>query len=303
MTASTPAVIARGLEKSYHAGIRGCSARIAALRGADLDVPRGTALGVLGPPGAGKTTLLLCLAGLLRPDAGSVRWFGRPADEGGPPAGLAYIPERPTAYGFMTVREAIEYHAVLRDLASHDRVSSVADALERTGLTPLADAAVSTLPVQDVDRLAIARALVGRPRVLLLDETLSLLDAAVRRDIAAGLRALVCEGATAVIAGSDLGALECVASRIAVMLDGRVVAVTDPGALRRARAIELTIAVGSDTRPSSPPRDGARVAEPDPHREVIRIPLENTTPEAVLARCTACGLRVERSRIILSEES
>jgi ABC-type multidrug transport system ATPase subunit len=305
MRGPTIALAARGLAKSYSAGIRGCSARVAALRGVDLDVPRGVAVGVLGPPGSGKTTLLLCLAGLLRPEAGTVRWFGRPPDESGPPAGLAYVPERSAAYGFMTVRETVEYHAILHDLASHDRGDAVAEALARTGLAPLADASVGSLPLHALERLGVARALVGRPRVLLLDETLTALDPPMRREIAAALRTLVDDGTTAVLAGCDLGALEMVVSRIAVMLDGRIVALTAPSALRRARAIEVTVTPAGGTEP--PPAEGlravTRVAEPARPPQVLRIPLENTTPEAVLARCQACGLRVERSRIILADET
>ena len=300
--AGSTAVAVRSLIRSYSAGIRGCSAQVVALRGVDLDVPRGFALGLLGPAGAGKSTLLLCLAGLLRPDSGTIRWFGRPADEGGPAAGIAYVPERPTAYGFMSVREAIEYHAVVHDLAGRDRELAVAEAIDRTGLVALAEASVSSLSLPDSDRLALARALVGRPRLLLLDETMSSLDPRARRDLAAALRQLVAEGTTAVIAASDLAALDQVVTRVAVMVDGRIVTVTDPASLRRARAIELTI-----IRPRALHAEGAssasRCAEPDPETDVIRIPLENTTPEAVLARCRQCGLGVQRSRIVLADEA
>jgi ABC-type multidrug transport system ATPase subunit len=300
---TSAAVAARGLTRSYHAGIRGCSARVDALRGVDLDVPRGTALGVLGPAGAGKTTLLLCLAGLLRPDSGTVRWFGRPADEGGPAPGLAYVPERPAAYGFMSAREAIEYHAIVHDVAGRDRELAVAEAIDRTGLAPLADAAVSSLPVHDLDRLALARALVGRPSLLLLDETMSTLDPRVRHDLAGAIRRLVAEGTTVVIAGSELASMDQVVTRVAVMLEGRVATVTDPLSLRRARAIELTLIRPREIH-APPAPAGPRRADDEPRAmHIIRIPLENTTPEAVLARCRECGLGVERSRIVLADEA
>jgi ABC-type sugar transport system ATPase subunit len=73
---SAPALSVRGLHKRYRAGIPGCLAEAAVLRGVDLDVHAGEVVVVVGAPGAGKSTLLFCAAGLLRPDAGSVRWHG-----------------------------------------------------------------------------------------------------------------------------------------------------------------------------------------------------------------------------------
>jgi ABC-type multidrug transport system ATPase subunit len=276
------------------------------VRGVDLDVSQGSALGVVGPPGAGKSTLLLLLAGLLRPDRGTVLWFGQSAGDGGRPPGISYVPPYRSHYGFMTVREAVEYHAVLRDLPGKDRLAAVDLALRRVGLTDLARRTIGNLPVGAAERLNLAQVLVETPRILVLDDSLAALDPGPRREIATVLRALAAEGVTIVMASTSVTALEPVVSQIIVMLDGRIVAHTDPATLRRARAIELTVAPAPSSAPDFATAlcrtTGAHVAERRRSNQIVRIPLEDTTPEAVLARCRVCGLDVARSRIVETNE-
>jgi ABC-2 type transport system ATP-binding protein len=293
--ARKPSVIsARGLVKSYRAGVAGCTGTVAAIRGVDLDVGIGEALGVLGPPGAGKSTLLLCLAGLLRPDAGTIAWFDRPADEAGRPPGIVYVPDRAAHYAFMTVREAVEYHVMLRDVAGDAPGSAIDVALEEAGLAPVASSRVGDVPWSIGPRLSLAQALVGSPRVLLLDETLTGLDPRSRREIAAMLRTLVDRGTTVIAAAETLDTLDDLVTRVAVMLAGEMTGPLDYAALQRPRALELTVATPAVARRIF----GARVAEASWDRHVLTMPLEGTTPEAILARCRASGLRVERSRVV-----
>ncbi|HKR09569.1 MAG TPA: ATP-binding cassette domain-containing protein, partial [Gemmatimonadaceae bacterium] len=105
-----------------------------AVREVSLDIYRGETVGVVGRPGSGKTTLLLCLAGLLRPDAGSITWFGEQVTGHHVPPGLAYVPQRSGYYSFLTVREALEYYATLHDLSSANRAAQVEAALRDVGL-------------------------------------------------------------------------------------------------------------------------------------------------------------------------
>ena len=236
---AAPALAVSALARSYHAGASGCSARVQALRHIDLRVEQGEAVGILGPPGSGKSTLLLCLAGILRPDAGSLAWFGRAADVGGPPPGIAYVSQHRSAYPFMTVREAVEYHAMLRDTAVGDRPVAVEAAIEDTNLGALAGALVGTISHVSAARLAIAQALASRPRVVLLDETLSGLLPSERRDIAVIVRRMVDRAMTVVVAAEVMEVLDGIASRIAIVLDGRIAAIVAPPAPRAARTLEL----------------------------------------------------------------
>ena len=117
----------RGVWKSYDAGVRGCSATVTVLRDVDLDVASGEMVGIAAAPVSGKTTLLMCAAGLLRADRGYVTWFGRPPrrDASARPEGIALAGDRPFPYGFLSIREAVEYAAIVRDLPLRDSARCV----------------------------------------------------------------------------------------------------------------------------------------------------------------------------------
>src|SRR5688500_2067186 len=158
----------RNVSKSYHAGIRGCSAAVTVLRDVDLNVFAGEIVAIAAAPAAGKTTLLMCAAGLIRPDRGAVSWFGGPPrrDGSGKPDGIAYAGDRPFPYAFLTTREALEYAAIVRDLPLRDSDARVTHALERTGLAALADRRVDGLDGGHLSRLALAGLLLAHPRLL-----------------------------------------------------------------------------------------------------------------------------------------
>ena len=214
------AVAIEGLVKRYRAGIAGCSAAVEALRKVDLAVEQGEVLGLLGPPGAGKSTLLLCIAGLLRPDAGSITWFERTRATPTPPPGIAYTPETSVHYSFLTVRESLEYYATLQDLpGARGRIE---DAMHASALAGMAQRRVALLSRGMRQRLDIARALLSSPRLLLLDEPLAGLDPAARRTSRQIIRALPERGVTLIIATRERFVLEGLATRLVAMVGGRI---------------------------------------------------------------------------------
>jgi ABC-2 type transport system ATP-binding protein len=200
-------------------------------------------------------------------------------------------------FAFMTVREVLEYHTILYEIPVADRRGAVDEALESAGLSGAALAPVSTLPRSFAPRLCLAQALIGRPRMLLLDETLSGLDPATRLELAAILRTLSSAGVTLIIAAGELDVLEGLATRVAIIVEGRISAVVDAALLRRSRSLELRVATPALARRIF----GSRVAEVGWDRHLLRLPLEGTTPEAILARCQSSGIRVETSRVVMTE--
>ena len=163
-----PAVSLRGAGRRY--GER------AALRDVSLDLPHGQTLVVFGPNGAGKTTLLRMLATLLRPHAGEVRVLGHDLPDGGYAirGRIGFLGHDPLLYRELSGRENLRFHARLHAVAS-GRVDAV---LEAVGMQRRADDPVAELSRGMVQRLAVARAVLHEPELLLLDEPLANLDPA-----------------------------------------------------------------------------------------------------------------------------
>jgi ABC-type multidrug transport system ATPase subunit len=192
-----------GVWKSYDAGVRGCSATVSVLRDVHLDVAPGEMVGIVAAPASGKTTLLMCAGGLMRPDRGFVSWFGAPPrrDHSARPEGIAFAGDRPFPYGFLTIREAVEYAAIVRDLPLRDSSQRVAEALERTNLSPISHRRVDTLDGGALARLAMATALLARPRLILVDDFAPGCDADTALEMLMLLGGLGRDGAGVVVAG------------------------------------------------------------------------------------------------------
>jgi heme exporter protein A len=146
----------------------------AALRDVSVSVPRGATLAVLGPNGAGKSTLLRVLAGLLRPHAGRARVLGRelPREGWAVRGRVGFVGHEPLLYLDLSGRENLRYHAGLHGVNGH----RVDDLLERAGMRERADEPVRILSRGMAQRLAVCRAVLHEPELLLLDEPLAHLD-------------------------------------------------------------------------------------------------------------------------------
>ena len=282
---------ANGLFKRYRAGVAPWGASIEALRGMHLELAPGELLGLLGPNGAGKTTFLLCAAGLLRPDSGIVSWFGSARSPFGRPPGVAYVPERSLYPRFLNVREALEFYATLHELSGPERAERVRAALDRVGLAEHATKRVAHLSRGMVQRLGVAQAIVGRPRLLLLDETLSGLDPVGAREMRELLSGLRDEGVGIILSSHDLLSLEHLASRIVVMKNGRAEAAIDPGEFTGARTLVLVV----DAPPVAARRLQTRRPDALLRGEELHVPLGGDSPEDVLAECLAAGIGVRSS--------
>lgn len=210
------------LVKHYRVGRGGDSQVVHALEGVSLTIAPGEIVGVTGAHRAGKSTLLLCASGLVRPDSGTVRWFGSRALPPALPPGIAYVPQRASYYSFLTVREALEYYATLHDLGTRDRALQVDRAVREVALADHASRRVGCLAAPLLQRLGLAQALIGNPRALLLDETLSgELTGCV--EIRGVLRRLSEAGVSILIAAEDPARLANIAHRVVRLAAGRIV--------------------------------------------------------------------------------
>lgn len=206
-----------------------------ALDGVSLTVARGEVLAVLGANGSGKSTLIRAALGLVPLAAGRVRLFGVPLR---PRAGrglrrvwrrIGYVPQRLGAGGGVpaTAREVVgsgrlARRGLLRPARGQDR-DAVAAALSAVGLADRAADPVGTLSGGQQQRTLIARALAGRPELLVLDEPTAGVDAASQEAFAAALRDFVTGGGTVVLVAHELGPLEPLVSRAVVIHLGGIV--------------------------------------------------------------------------------
>ena len=190
-----------------------------ALRGVDLRVERGTKLALVGPNGAGKSTLLRVLAGLRRPTSGEVSIEGRSlaADPWFVRQAVGMVGHQSMLHPDLTARENLALYARLYDLERPDERAWAA--LEGVGLAERATSRLATLSRGMVQRLALARALLHGPSLLLLDEAETGLDARAR-DV---LEAALADAPTAILATHDLTYVRDAANEVTFMRDGQVV--------------------------------------------------------------------------------
>lgn len=213
MTTGSPAVRVRGLRKSY--------GRTHALRGLDFEVPSGQLTGFLGPNGAGKTTTFRALLGLTRPNEGDIEMLGLPVPSGLPEIvkQVGVIVEEPGLIRSLNGRVNL---AVAADTLGfgHERIDEM---LDFVGLTADANRRVDGYSKGMRQRLALAAALLGDPKLLILDEPLDGLDPAGQHAFRARLRDLAAEGKTVVVSSHDLADVEALADYVIVIDHGELV--------------------------------------------------------------------------------
>jgi ABC-2 type transport system ATP-binding protein len=191
-----------------------------ALDGVDFVVSSGVVHGLLGPNGAGKTTLLSVLFGLVLPDEGTLRLFGRTRAEAGPGwlDGVAGFVETPRFYPYLSGRRNL---AVLAGLDGGDAASLVGEALERVGLAGAGRQKVRGYSLGMRQRLGLAAAMLRRPRLLILDEPANGMDPAGIRDLRAALRRLAGDGVTVILSSHDMAQVEQICDSVTVLRRGR----------------------------------------------------------------------------------
>jgi thiamine transport system ATP-binding protein len=207
---------------------------VPAVLDATVEVPDGSVLAVLGPSGCGKSTLLRAVAGLEPAASGTVAWDGR--DLAGTPThkrGFALMFQDGQLFGHLTVARNVGY--ALRIRRAKGIEARVDELLRLVGLEGFGDRLPATLSGGERQRVALARSLAVDPRLLLLDEPLSALDAGLRERLAGDLRSILrAAGTTALLVTHDHDEAFAVADRLAVMRAGRIVQQGDIAEVWRA---------------------------------------------------------------------
>jgi ABC-2 type transport system ATP-binding protein len=242
---------AKGLAKRY--------GKIEALGGVDLAVDAGELVGLLGPNGAGKSTLVKIAAGLVRPSAGAATVCGAPAGSAAARASLGYLAELFRFPGWYSADELLALHQRLA--RSRGGEQERRELLELVGLSDARDRRVEAMSKGMQQRLGIAQALIGSPKVLFLDEPTSALDPAGRRTVRRLLEQLKERGVAVLLNSHLLSEIELVCDRVAILLGGRLVAEGAPSELARPRGIEIETDEGVRLFDAAAREDAPRLVE------------------------------------------
>ena len=222
---------------------------VTAVDALSFDVSAGEMFGLIGPDGAGKTTTIRLTGGLLKPDVGRIRVFGRDpvADHRAITDEVGYLSQRFSLYGDLTIDENIaffaEIHGVRRYGPARDRL------LDMTQLTPFRARRADRLSGGMKQKLALACTLVHEPRILLLDEPTTGVDPVSRREFWKLLAEFLGRGLTIVMATPYLDEAERCA-RVALLHDGHLLALDEPSRLQNALAGQILEVITGTDRPA-----------------------------------------------------
>src|SRR3954462_659099 len=216
---ATPALQITDLVKRYPTGTE-------ALKGVSLEIGEGEFFGLLGPNGAGKSTLIHCTTGLAQPTAGEIRVFGHDAIDHYQDARVAVglAPQELNMDFFLTVAETLDYHGGYFGMPKRERRERAKELLHEFSLTEKRNDRTRTLSGGMKRRLVLARALVHRPRLLILDEPTAGVDVELRLELWHYVQRINGEGTTILLTTHYLEEAEQLCSRIAFINHGEVVA-------------------------------------------------------------------------------
>lgn len=287
------AVETDGLSKRY-------GTDVLAVDGVSLQVDRGELYAFLGLNGAGKSTTIRMLLGMIAPTAGEVRVLGQPVRADAPDlwSRVGHLVDVATAYPELTVRENLDVARRLHRVGDRQVIER---SIEQLGLGPYRDRRARALSLGNLQRLALARALLPAPDLLVLDEPANGLDPSGVVEIRELLRALVRErGVTVFMSSHILAEVDRLATRVGIVHRGRLIEELDSEALERHRDPRLEVGArdidaaeralraagrdprrtGTDTGPLLELRDAASLASPE---EIAAILVAAGTPPARLA--------------------
>lgn len=209
------------LRKTFYLGF--FRHQVKALQGVSFTVQEGSLFGFIGPNGAGKSTTIKCLLGLIRADSGQAVLMGQQAGSPLSRKEVGYLPEQPYFYDYLTGLEFLRFYGKLADVASRDLSARISWACELAGFQEAwMDRKLRTYSKGMLQRIGLAQALLGKPRLLILDEPMSGLDPLGRRDVRELLKKLNREGVTIFYSSHVLGDVEALCSGLAMIVDGTI---------------------------------------------------------------------------------
>ncbi len=283
----TPAIQIQQVHKRFGA--------VQALAGIDLEVAPGEFFGLLGPNGAGKTTLINILAGLARADSGSVRVLGYDvvSQYRDSRRALGVVPQELVFDPFFSVRETLRIQSGYFGLKHND--AWIDEVMHHLDLTGKANANMRSLSGGMKRRVLVAQALVHKPPVIVLDEPTAGVDVELRQGLWEFVRGLNRDGHTIVLTTHYLEEAEALCARIAMLKQGRVVALDTTGNLmNRRESLYLRLRLSAAALPAAL---AARVRDSRDAVHTLRL-RSYAEVEGVLAQVREAGAQIEEMELL-----
>lgn len=286
----------KGLEKLY--GRPGSPRRKHALKGIDLEVPRGSIFALLGPNGAGKSTLINILAGMVNKTSGSAKVWGIDIDEDPRQAraAIGIVPQELNIDAFFSPRELLDLQAGLYGVPKSERRTD--EILELVELADKADAYTRSLSGGMRRRILVAKAMVHNPPILVLDEPTAGVDIELRRKLWENVRELNRRGVTILLTTHYLEEAEELCDRIAIINHGEVIACdTKENLMRRLDSKTVTVTV-AETLPDLPAKLPHALASfsveiAGPHRLVFAFRKSDGPIARILGALASAGYHIQ----------
>ena len=284
------------VEKNYQS--------LKALGGVSLEIKQGEFFGLLGPNGAGKTTLISIIAGLIRPDGGTVTIHGHDVvnDFRAARQMLGVVPQELVFDPFFTVRETLRLQSGYFGLSNNDRW--IDEVMENLDLTSKADTNMRALSGGMKRRVLVAQALVHKPSVIVLDEPTAGVDVELRQTLWKFIARLNREGHTVVLTTHYLEEAQAMCQRVAMLKAGKVVALdTMAQLIRRISGSQLVLQLKSGSLPPDlrqlviSPHDLQASAMPQPANKFSLRINDYAEVEKILARLRESGAVIEEMQL------
>jgi ABC-2 type transport system ATP-binding protein len=204
---------------------------VKALTKINLDLPLGKMVGFIGPSGAGKTTLIRCIVGRLRPTSGEITVFNYPAGSSNLRRMMSYMTQELSVYPDLSVRENLKYFVTISGLPRRQSKDVISQILDAVDMAPKAESLVGHLSSGQKQRVSLAIALIGSPKLMVLDEPTVGLDPVLRQKLWELFARLAAQGTTLIISSHSMDeAQRC--DDLVLIRGGKLIAHDSPEALR-----------------------------------------------------------------------
>jgi ABC-2 type transport system ATP-binding protein len=264
------AIKIEGLTKEYLNKTTGQMVR--AVDDLHLEVYRGEIFGFLGPNGAGKTTTIKMLLGLIFPTKGDAWIFGKPIGDVSVKKQIAYLPESPYFYEYLTGRQVLDFYARLFGVPAGERKKKVDALLDMVGLSRDGDKTLRNYSKGMLQRIGIAQALINDPELLFLDEPTSGLDPMARIEIRDLIIRLKQQGKTVFLSSHQLLEVELICDRVSILNRGKLLKAGKLDDLLPSGRVEIVAENVSDDGVIAKIRDAGGVVQRQDGRIVVQQP-------------------------------